>query len=74
MQNYVVFINVFFEVGNKAANVESISIDEELHVKLHHKGNPIPLPEWFRKANCKLANASMLENLVSHMHNVSEEM
>ena len=74
MQNYVVFINVFFEEGNKAANVERISVNEELHVKLHHKGNPFPLPEWFRKGNCKLTNASMLEYLVSHMHNVAEEM
>ena len=65
MQNYVVYINVFSQEGNKAANVESISVDEELHAKLHHKGNPIPLPEWFRKGNCKLTNASMLENLVS---------
>ena len=74
MQNYVVYINVLFVEGNKAANVESISVDEELHVKLHHKGNPIPLPEWFRKGNCKFTNASMLENLVSHVHNVAELM
>ena len=26
--------------------IESISVDRDLHVKLHHKGNPIPLPEW----------------------------
>ena len=54
MQNYVVYINVFFDEGNKAANVESISVDEEWHVKLHHKGNPMPLPEWFCKL-CKYA-------------------
>ena len=59
------YINVFFEEGNKAANVESISVDEEFHVKLHNKGNPIPLPEWFRKGNCKLTNAIILENLIS---------
>ena len=72
-QKYVL-INVSFEEGNKAANAESSSVGEELHVKLHHNGNPIPLQEWFRKGNCKLTNASMLDNLVTHMHNVAEEM
>ena len=70
----VYYINVYYEERKKAANVEIISVDEELHVKLHHKGNPISLPEWFCKGYCILTNASMLENSVSHMHNVAVEM
>ena len=72
MDDSVLYHRLFFE--DNIPFVESISIDRDLHVKLHHKGNPIPLPEWFRKGSCKLNSASMLENLVAHMHNVIEEM
>ena len=73
MDDCVLYHRLFFGEEN-TPYIESISIDTDLHVKLHHKGNPIPLPEWFRKCTCKLTSASMLENLVSHMHNVVEEM
>ena len=39
------------------------------------KGNPVPLPEWFRKGSaCKLTCASMLVNFVSYMHEVAEKV
>ena len=72
MDDSVLYHRLFFE--DSIPFVESISIDRDLHVKLHHKGNPIPLPEWFRKGSCKLTSASMLENLVAHMHNIIEDI
>ena len=72
MEESVLYHRLFFE--EDIAFVESISVDRNLHVKLHHKGSPIPLPEWFRKGSCKLTSATMLENLVSQMHNIIEEM
>ena len=46
--------------------MEIITIDTDLRVKLHFKGIPVPLPEWFRKGCiCKLKSVSKLNNLVS---------
>ena len=74
MNNHVLYIHVFFEEGGFAANVESIAIDSDLHVKLYYKGFLIPLPEWFRKGSiCKLKPVSMLANLASYMRNRAEE-
>ena len=64
MDDFVLYHRLFFD--ENIPFVESISIDRDLHVKLHHKGNPIPLPEWFRKGSCKLTSASMLENFVAY--------
>ena len=64
---------MFCEEG-EAAYVESIAIDTDLHVKLHFKGIPVPLPEWFRKGSiCKLKSVNMLYNLASYMRNRAEE-
>ena len=39
------------------------------------KGNPVPLPKWFRKGSvCKLTSASMLVKFVSYMHEVAEKV
>ena len=74
MNNHVWYIHVFFEEGDFAANVGSIAIDLDLHVKLYYKRFPIPLPEWFRKGSiCKLKSVSMLANLASYMRNRAEE-
>ena len=38
-----------------------IRIDNNLWVKLFHKGSPVPLPEWFRHGrNAKLTKKSIL--------------
>ena len=61
------YIHVFFEKGGFAANVGSIAIDSDLHVKLYYKGFPIPLPEWIRKGSiCKLKFVTMLANFASY--------
>ena len=65
-------MRIFFEDG--APNIESITVDADLHVKLHYKGNPMPLPEWFRNISCKLTSASMLTNFVTHIQNLVESM
>ena len=42
-----------------------------LHVKLSHKGNLVPLPDWFRSNNnCRLTYVSMLDNLASHISEI----
>ena len=74
MNNHVLYIHVFFEEGYIVANVESIAIDTVLHVKLHFKGIPVPLPEWFRKGSiCELKSVRTLDNLASYMRNRAEE-
>ena len=47
--------------------IESIQVDSTLHVKLHHKGCQIPLPQWFKQNQYLLKNISILENLASYM-------
>ena len=47
----IMYMRIIFEDG--APNIESITVDSNLHVKLHYKGNPLPLPEWFRRSGCK---------------------
>ena len=67
----MLYLLIFFDEGDVAPNIKSITTDEDLHIKLHLKGNPVPLPEWFRKGSvCKLTCASMLVNFVSYMHEV----
>ena len=68
----VLFTKISFENGGPS--MSSITVDRNLHVKLHNKGNPIPLPEWFRKCSCKLTSVSMLDNFSSHIENVMETM
>ena len=68
----MLYLRIFFDEEDATPNIKSITIDEDLHIKLHMKGNPVPLPEWFRKGSvCKLTCASMLVNFVSYMHEVS---
>ena len=50
----------------------SNQIDSSLHVKLQHKGSPIPLPEWFKRNKYKMNSVSILVNFVSYMHNFVE--
>ena len=71
----MLYLQIFFNEGDVTPNIESNTIDEDLHVKLHMKGNPVPLPEWFRKGSvCKLTSVSMLVNFVSFMHEIAENL
>ena len=73
--NCVLYLRIFFDEGDITPNIKSITIIEDLHIKLHMKGNPFPLPEWFRKGSiCKLTSASMLVSFVSYMHKVAEKV
>ena len=43
-------------------------IRADLRVKLFHEGDPLPLPEWFRKgSNCRLTRRSMIDNLANYV-------
>ena len=75
IDNRVLYLRIFFDEGDVTPNIKSITTDEDLHIKLHLKGNPVPLPEWFRKGSVyKLTCASMLVNFVSYMHEVAEKV
>ena len=75
VDNRVLFLRIYFDDGDVTPNIESITIDKDLHVKLHMKGIPVPLPKWFREGSvCKLTSASMLVNFVSYMHEVAKNV
>ena len=67
---------IFYKMEKDSLSVPEIThcirIDSNLHVKLYHKRCPIPLPEWFRRANCKLSSKSMLENFPIYIQQESE--
>ena len=44
----VIFYRLIIDESAFSTNIESISIESDLHVKLSHKGNIVPLPDWFR--------------------------
>ena len=69
----VVMTNIIFQ-ENGALMIKTITIDSDLHVKLHYNGNAVPLPKWFRSSKCKLTSLGMLENFSSHIDNVIEEL
>ena len=73
IEEKVVLTNISF-LNNGGLRVKTISIDADLHVKLHFNSNPVPLPSWFRDRRCKLTRLSMLDNLSSHIDNTVEEL
>ena len=69
----VLFYRIFYE-EDPTPYLESIEVDQDLHVKLHYKSCRVPLPAWFRNLNrCRMTSISMLQNFVIHMHNVANE-
>ena len=70
-ESFVFYFCLFFV--DSASFIKSISVDNSLDVKLHYKSCPPPLPHWFRTTNSsKLTGFSILNNLVSYMHNLVE--
>ena len=70
----VLFYRIFYEEGDITPYMESIEVNQHLHVKLHHKGSKVPLPGWFNSMNrCKMTSVGMLQNFVSHMHNIAAD-
>ena len=56
--------------------LESIKIDENMHVQLQFNGDPVPLPTWFidhSHGNAKLTRISMIANIITHMQNVTSD-
>ena len=57
-ESHVLFYRIFYETNPNIPYMVSIQIDSSLHVKLQHKGSPIPLPEWFKRNKYKMNNVS----------------
>ena len=74
--DYIVFYKLEFDAKTKFPIIlESIKIDNNLHVKLEYKGSPVPLPHWFIKGkNANLTRYSMLENLVPYLNKFKEDV
>ena len=70
----VLFYRICYEEGEITPYMESIEVNQHLHVKLHRKGSKVPLPGWSNSRNrCKMASVGMLQNFVSHMHNIAAD-
>ena len=70
---YILYYRIFYDDADDTPYLESIKVDINLHVKLHYKGCHIPLPPWFKAAQCRMTSASMIPNFVKHMKNIGEE-
>jgi len=47
----------------------AVCVDNELHVKLQLNGNPVPLPDFFRKgSDCRLNCATVLNEIVNYLN------
>ena len=68
-ESHVLYYRIFYETNPNIPYMESIQIDSSLHVKLQHKGSPIPLPEWFKRNKYKMNGVSILVHFVSYVHN-----
>lgn len=73
--NSVVFYRLKFDdVTQFPVVLESIRVDQDLHVKLQYNGIPLPLPPWFVKGNnAKLTKFSMLENFPAYIRSTAIE-
>ena len=70
---YILYYHIFYDDDDDTPYLESIKVGINLHVKLHYKGCHIPLPPWFKAAQCRMTSASMIPNFVKHMKNIVEE-
>jgi len=72
---YVLFykLEINEESGVPTRVFGSIRVDSELHVKLQCNGNPVPLPEFFRKGtDCRLTSVTMLCELDNYLKSLYE--
>ena len=73
----LLFYRIVFDEKTQFPKVlESIKIDEKLHVQLQYNGDPVPLPTWFvdhNHGNAKLTRGSMVNQIVIHMQNIASE-
>ena len=48
LDNCVLYFHLVFDKEAKLAKIlESIRVDDDLHVQLQYNGMPLPLPQWF---------------------------
>ena len=48
LDNWVLDFHLVFDKEAKLAKIlESIRVDDDLHVQLQYNGMPLPLPQWF---------------------------
>ena len=48
LENCVLYFHLVFDDEAKLAKIlESIRVDDDLHVQLQYNGMPLPLPQWF---------------------------
>ena len=48
LDNCVLYFDLIFDDETKFAKIlESIKVDDDLHVHLQYNGMPLPLPQWF---------------------------
>ena len=68
-ENHILMYNLCFDnLTGFPAIQEAIKIDSELHLQLQYRGNPVPLPPWFREGRtATLTRFSMLQNLPSYL-------
>ena len=54
--------------------LESIKVDDDLHVWLQYNGMPLPLPQWFVQGhNATLKKVSYLENFPAYIRNTATD-
>ena len=70
--DYVLYYKIVFGSKDEAPYSDSIKVDRNLHVKLHHKNSAASLPSWFRDAECKMTRLSMLENFSAYIRNIAD--
>ena len=74
LEDRVLFYRIFYEDGDITPYLESIEVDQDLHVKLHRKSSQVPLPAWFNTMNrSKMTSVGILQNFVTHMENINAE-
>ena len=64
------FYLVFDDETKFAKILESIKVDDDLHVQLQYNGMPLPLPQWFVQGhNAGNTKKSNLENFPAYIQN-----
>ena len=72
-ESHILYYRIFYETNPNIPYKYPIQMDSSsLHVKLQHKGSPIPLHEWFKRNKYKMNSVSRLVHFVSYINNYVE--
>ena len=71
LDNHVLYFHLVFDDETKFPKIlESIKVDNDLHVQLQCNGMPLPLPQWFVQGHkATLKKVSCLENFPAYIRN-----